>query len=667
VRLLKTISLARSLALGTSRIANTAAKKQRTLSPQAVAAANFSSDHITPYTYPPFNMSVRPAEPRTTRSRSDGTLQKQDSLPKMPIAPLEETINAYLEQVLPCLTAEQQEATKAKAAQFLETDGPSLHEKLLAHDAQTENYLEDFYREIYTGYEGSNHSLNPTFVMFPKEGLDTAPKSAASLVAASLQHYVHVRDGGFPVQETRKGALCMRQMPWLYGTARVPTPSGQPDDLVNVIDDSKHIAVLCRGAVYSLPVVGADGQIIASKELLEARFEEIMSHAASLESPQTTAVPALTTGDRNAYQKAREILSLANAQNAASFTEVDSALFVVAIDVGASGLSAEDMSRNVLYGLPGTNYNRWMDKWNIIVCEDGQAGLNWEHSMLDGHTMMEYYAEVGKDYDVGAPVEADEAACVVTPVPFEVTDEETLGAIATAVDAATSKNAGLGQECLEFKSFGGNFIKGSKCSPDGFVQAAMMLAYYQVKQKIPVPYESVLAKAYKHGRVTVARNMSELIANNLKAWEGMTSTEEKVEAYRATIADISRICAAAAKAKDVDRPMLAYRRIAKDEGLPAPSIAEDPAWARFGDIDLCTSHCGRPPIRFFGFEPPSADGYGVGYNVDKNSMQFSITHFDKTECKKFADALEATLDTVHDLFEEAAAAAAAGAAEEPKK
>ena len=24
----------------------------------------------------------------------------------------------------------------------------------------------------------------------------------------------------------------------------------------------------------------------------------------------------------------------------------------------------------------------------------GQAGLNWEHSMLDGHTMMEYYAEV---------------------------------------------------------------------------------------------------------------------------------------------------------------------------------------------------------------------------------------------------------------------------------
>jgi len=653
------ISLVRSLGLGKSLI-TAAAKKQRTVAPQTLPAINFSSK-ITPYTYPPFNMNVRPAEPRTTRSRSDGTLQKQDSLPKMPIAPLEDTISAYLQQVLPCLTAEQAEATKAKAALFLETDGPSLHEKLLAHDAQTENYLEDFYREIYTGYEGSNHSLNPTFVMFPKEGCDTAPKSAANLVAASLQHYVHVRDGAFPIQETRKGSLCMRQMPWLYGTARVPSPAGMPDDLVNSIDESKHIAVLCRGAVYNLPVVGDQGQIIASKELLEARFEEIMQHASSLEEPQRTSVPALTTGDRNAYHKAREVLTLASPDNAASFSTVDSALFVVAIDVGASGLSAEEMSRNVLYGLEGTNYNRWMDKWNIIVCEDGQAGLNWEHSMLDGHTMMEYYAEIGKEYDSGAPVEPDEAACVVTPVPFDVVDDETLGSIATAIDSATTKTTGLGQECLEFQGFGGTFIKGSKCSPDGFVQAAMMISYYQVKQKIPVPYESVLAKAYKHGRVTVARNMSELIANNLKAWEGMATAEEKVEAYRATIADISRICAAAAKAQDVDRPMLGYRRIASDEGLENPSIVDDAGWTRFGEIDLCTSHCGRAPIRFFGFEPPSADGFSVGYYVDKNSMQFSITHFDKAEAKKFSDTLEVTLNAVKGLFEEVAAK---GAAEE---
>merc|ERR1711998_761847 len=94
------------------------------------------------------------------------------------------------------------------------------------------------------------------------------------------------------------------------------------------------------------------------------------------------------------------------------------------------GLDGEAMSRNVLYGVEGTNFNRWMDKWNIIVCEDGQAGLNWEHSMLDGHTMIEFYAEVGKEYDVGAPIKVDEEACVVTPMPFYVEDEGSLEAIA---------------------------------------------------------------------------------------------------------------------------------------------------------------------------------------------------------------------------------------------
>ena len=40
---------------------------------------------------------------------------------------------------------------------------------------------------------------------------------------------------------------------------------------------------------------------------------------------------------------------------------------VVSLDE-ASGLSIEDQERNVLYGLEGTVYNRWMDKWALIVC-----------------------------------------------------------------------------------------------------------------------------------------------------------------------------------------------------------------------------------------------------------------------------------------------------------
>ena len=48
-------------------------------------------------------------------------------------------------------------------------------------------------------------------------------------------------------------------------------------------------------------------------------------------------------------------------------------------------LSGEGMELNVMYGVDEMSCsNRWMDKWNIIVTKDGQAGMNWEHSLLDG-------------------------------------------------------------------------------------------------------------------------------------------------------------------------------------------------------------------------------------------------------------------------------------------
>lgn len=83
--------------------------------------------------------------------RREGSLQHQQVLPKMPIPALEDTVNRYLAAVLPLLSPEAQEATKSAATSFLADQGPHLHQALLDYDANEENYLEHFYREIYTG------------------------------------------------------------------------------------------------------------------------------------------------------------------------------------------------------------------------------------------------------------------------------------------------------------------------------------------------------------------------------------------------------------------------------------------------------------------------------------------------------------------------------------
>jgi hypothetical protein len=177
----------------------------------------------------------------------------------------------------------------------------------------------------------------------------------------------------------------------------------------------------------------------------------------------------------------------------------------------------------------------------------------------------------------------------------------------------------------------------------------MMLTYFDLYGKLPTPYESVLTKAFKHGRVTVARNMSAVIGAEIEAFGATADVGAKAEGFKKIVAEVSRICKEAATAQEFDRPFMMLRNIAKIEGA-SMAICEDAGWARMSSVDLCTSHCGKGPIRFFGFEPPSATGFGVGYAVAPAGMQFSINNFSQAEADKYTAALEAHLLSLQEVF-----------------
>ena len=245
---------------------------------------------------------------------------------------------------------------------------------------------------------------------------------------------------------------------------------------------SRYIIALCRGAFYKVEVVSADGTVlIADEALLEKRFNEIIAHAATAVTTEKGSVGSLTTvNDRQLWETQRARLAAAASSNVDNLAAVDDALLVVTLDDTVSGLSPEEMERSVLYGLEGTVQNRWLDKWNVIVTGDGQAGMNWEHSMLDGHTIMEFFEPVARgvvDYsDSGEGpamlTEADPEATVIEPLEW-VMDSDT----EAAIEASLAKSVSCGVETLEYTDFGKRFITGNKCSPDGFAQAAMMLTF----------------------------------------------------------------------------------------------------------------------------------------------------------------------------------------------
>jgi hypothetical protein len=149
-----------------------------------------------------------------------------------------------------------------------------------------------------------------------------------------------------------------------------------------------------------------------------------------------------------------------------------------------------------------------------------QAGMNWEHSLLDGHTMMEFFAPIAAggcdEVSFGCPAPAEELvpsaeapAAAARPLFWGPgLDAATRAAIDAQVAASLAVADACGVETLEFSAYGGAAVKRLQCSPDGFAQAALFLAFYSLRGRVPSPYESVLAKAFKHGRVTVKRHHS---------------------------------------------------------------------------------------------------------------------------------------------------------------
>ena len=124
------------------------------------------------------------------------------------------------------------------------------------------------------------------------------------------------------------------------------------------------------------------------------------------------AMGVLSTENRKIWSSLRSSMS-SDKNNASCLHIVDNALFIVCLD-DATPANLADMCSTFLCGTyvmdngvqVGTCTNRWYDKvcahilrcttlmdlfgfqLQIIVCADGSAGINFEHTGVDGHTVL---------------------------------------------------------------------------------------------------------------------------------------------------------------------------------------------------------------------------------------------------------------------------------------
>ena len=111
----------------------------------------------TPRSVPELQITLRPAISPSLRGRQDSmastpeekpkggiTFAHQDKLPKLPIPELEQTCQKYLTALKPLQTHREHSETKRAVEEFLQTDGPELHEKLKRYAEGQTSYIEQF-------------------------------------------------------------------------------------------------------------------------------------------------------------------------------------------------------------------------------------------------------------------------------------------------------------------------------------------------------------------------------------------------------------------------------------------------------------------------------------------------------------------------------------------
>ena len=609
------------------------------------------------------------------------TYSAQASLPRLPIPTLEETMERFPKAVWAIQTPEEREETREVVEEFLGTDGPELQALLKDYDEEGAqgkklgSYVEEFWSDAYLAPETSVvMNLNPFFLL--EDGPDAKLAKdqvgrAASLVFASIKMASSLRRENLAPDAFRGKSLCMDQFKALFGSARVPKVGEK--DVVEVDPDSRHIVVMARNQFYYFTALWADGAVAVTVSDLKEIFSAILGDAKSMDPDLAMkhALGALTTLNRNEWSVLRGSLHDSSPHNAAALEIVDSALFVLCLDDFTPADVHEGVA-NMLHGTyrlesktdvdcvqRGTCCNRWYDKLQIIVCADGSAGVNFEHSAIDGHTALRYasdaYAETivafaqsitqaiyGKGSPEGIPAviraEVRRAAGMVNedgrPIGIDTSPKKLeIDVPGNVLDRIYYAETALGDEifasdvyALEFREYGKNFITGNKMSPDSFVQMSMLVAYYALYGKVVCSYEPVLTKQFYHGRTEAMRAATPEARALCEAFTShFTTNQEKLGALIKATKEHSRLVKEASSGKGVDRHLFALKCIAEKKGKGPLKFFQSKAWAQLNHTVLSTSNCGNPALRHFGFGPVVPDGFGIGYIIKEDGLQYSIS------------------------------------------
>ncbi|TKA62232.1 hypothetical protein B0A49_10294, partial [Cryomyces minteri] len=541
------------------------------------------------------------------KSKPGITFAAQDKLPQLPIPELESTCKKYLSALKPLQTIREHQHTEDAIQEFLRAEGPDLQDRLKKYATGKSSYIEQFWYDSYLNFDNPVVlNLNPFFLLEddPTPARNNQVTRAASLVVSALSFVRAVRKEELPPDTLRGQPLCMYQYSRLFGTARIPTENGCQ---IGQDPTAKHIVVLARGQFYWFDVLDDNSDLIMTEKDVALNLQVIVDDAVQTPIYEAAkgAVGVLSTENRKTWSGLRDVLSRdEGSNNSDCLNIVDSALFVLCLDYTEPTTGA-DLCMNMLCGSSevekgvqiGTCTNRWYDKMQIIVCKNGSAGINFEHTGVDGHTVLRFASDVYTDtilrFARSINGQAPSLWASSSPDPSK-RDPSSFGDVSTtphklewdmvpelstALRFAETRLADLINQnefqTLDFMQYGKNYMTSQGFSPDAFVQMAFQAAYYGLYGRVECVYEPAMTKLYHHGRTEAVRSVTTESVDFVTTFWGENPPAQKIELLKKACEKHTAITRDCAKAQGHDRHLYAlfcvWQRSIDEEGTEAAS------------------------------------------------------------------------------------------------
>ncbi len=552
---------------------------------------------------------------------------RQRRLPRLPVPDLDHTLEHYLYWLKPFLDLRVFQRTKKLVGHFRRNEGPLLQSRLLSLSAEEGcyNWLYLLWLESYL--EGRNPLPVSTNVFYRMEHVDCPPESrqasrATALVVGVLKFYRSLLRGDLEPDAERGHPLCMSQYLNLFGSCRIPLPRQDGLSVTSLSHKRKQreIVVFRKGHLFFLPVMDRWGNPLSYPEIFGGIWELL-----SRDLSPGPGTGLLTTLPRDQWAGWRARMISSHPENAEIMRRMEEAPFVLCLDdQGAK----DDESISWAFFL-GQCENRWFDKTlQFIVLPDGEAGLNMEHSLVDGSPNARLLASI-KTSPVRFRSDLGRGIPLARQMNF-IIDAELARVIEHSRRTLPGLRRRVSLRVLRFNNFGRERIRNWWVSPDASIQMAIQLAQCRLFGRCQMAYEAVMTRRFLFGRTEAMRPLTGEALRFIGAMQESSPREYRVALFREACEAHVRRIEMCKEGLGVDRHLFGllqvFRRYGEEIGLErTPNIFMDRGWKVLNHNRVSTSTTSSVGLVLAGYAPVVSNGFGLRYMTKPEAINFNIT------------------------------------------